>query len=138
MLAYGPIILPNVEIFKHQMQGFKTLLMRCPPSKEQARDMDFLLPLGELFSLVAYGQLILEQAAIETVDDGLIDQVFDVMVRDFSRHALALYSCKATTPDQGDRALELIRRPAHDLVRFAAVWRGSILPLVDAYRMNAG
>jgi acyl-CoA dehydrogenase len=34
----------------------------CRPDKEQVKDIDFLLNLGELFTLVAYGQLLIEKA----------------------------------------------------------------------------
>ncbi len=93
MLAYDSVDLANVAIFKKQMAELKTLLATCPPDKGQARDMDFLLSLGELFTLVAYGQLILESAAIQKIDDPLLDQIFDFMVRDYltSRPRSLLY-----------------------------------------------
>ena len=59
-------------------------------SRSSRRELGFLLTLGELFTLVAYGQLILEQAALTGVDADTIDAIFDVLVRDFSelrRHA---------------------------------------------------
>ena len=45
--------------------------------------MDFTLALGELFTLVVYGHLILEQADIIELEDDVLDTVFDVLVRDF-------------------------------------------------------
>ena len=47
----------------------------------------FLLALGELFTLVVYGQLILENARLYAIDDDTVDQIFDFMVRDFSKYA---------------------------------------------------
>ena len=61
---------PNVGRFVEQAEGLKTLLTTAPPSEEQIKDLDFMLTLGELFTLVVYGQLICEQAALEGVDDG--------------------------------------------------------------------
>jgi acyl-CoA dehydrogenase len=136
MLAYGPVTLPNVEIFKEQMTLLKAFLVACPPDKAQARDMDFLLSLGELFTLVAYGQLILENAAIRDVDDDLVDQIFDVMVRDFSRHALNLHATRSTTAQQAERCLQMIRRPDHDAERFNRVWQKHVISNADAYEMR--
>jgi acyl-CoA dehydrogenase len=136
MLAFGPVHLPNVEIFKQQIEGLKTLLTSCPPDAEQARDMDFLLPGGELFTLVAYGQLILESASLQGVDDDLIDQIFDFMVRDFSRYALDLYSTKSTTPEQAEHCLKMIHRPNKDAERFDSVWKNHVMTKVDAYAMT--
>ena len=58
-------------------------MLAAAPSKEQADDIDFLLNLGELFTLVAYGQLLIEKAKIDAVDDDVVDQMFDFMVRGF-------------------------------------------------------
>jgi acyl-CoA dehydrogenase len=136
MLAYGPIHLPNVEIFKEQIECLKALLTSCPPDAEQARDMDFLLPGGELFTLVAYGQLILESAGLQGLDDDLIDQIFDFMVRDFSRYALDLHSTNSTTPEQAEHCLKMIRRPNRDTGRFDSVWKNHVMTKVDAYTMT--
>ena len=136
MLAYGPVALPNVEIFKRQIESLKALLVSCPPDAAQARDMDFLLAGGELFTLVAYGQLILESAALQGIDDELIDQIFDFMVRDFSRHALALYSTTSTKPEQAERCLKMIHRPDQDTERFESVWKNHVMTKVEAYEMT--
>ncbi len=136
MLAYGSVQLPNVEIFKRQIEGLKAFLVGCPPDPAQARDMDFMLAAGELFTLVAYGQLILEQAGIQGVDDQLVDQIFDFMVRDFSHHALGLYSTSATTAEQAEHCLKMIRRPDGDAERFESVWRNHVMTNVDAYTMT--
>ena len=123
-------------VFKLQLQAFKALLQSCPPEPSQARDMDFLLALGELFTLIVYGQLILEAARLQNVDDRLLDQIFDVLIRDFSRHALALHVTGSTTPDQAARCLEMIRRPDRDPGRFDRVWTDHVLATVDAYEMT--
>ena len=78
--------------------------MMAPPTKAQAKDIDFLLTVGEMFTLVVYGQLMLENAKIYDVDDELVDQIFDFMVRDFSKFALQLYS-KPSSTDGADGAV---------------------------------
>jgi acyl-CoA dehydrogenase len=136
MLAYDSVQLPNVEIFKQQIQGLKALLGSRPPDPAQARDMDFLLALGELFTLVAYGQLILEGAGLQAVDDELADQIFDFMVRDFSRSALDLYSTSSTKPEQAGHCLKMIHRPNKDDQRFESVWKNHVMTKADAYEMR--
>ena len=84
-LAYAPFAhVPNVARFMEQAEGLGTLLSTAPPSEEQQTELGFLLTLGELFTLVAYGQLILEQAALTAVGADTVDAIFDVLVRDFS------------------------------------------------------
>ena len=106
------------------------------PSKEQAKDIDFLLNLGELFTLVVYGQLIIENASIYRLDDDLLDQVFDVMVRDFSRYALQLYGKSVTTTKQQLILRRMIKRPIVDAARFDRVWARHVSVLHGAYQMN--
>jgi acyl-CoA dehydrogenase len=136
-IAYNRLNLPNIDIFKAQIDVFKTFLMTATPSAEQAKDIDFLLIVGELFTLVAYGQLILENAAIHAVEDNVVDQIFDFMVRDFSKFALQLYAKPASTQAQMDLCLKMIRKSAPSSERFNAVWTKYVYPLKDAYEMNA-
>lgn len=134
--AYDLFNLPNISIFKEQIAAFKESLASCPPDDEQQRDTDFLLALGEIFTLVVYGQLILENARIYNTDPDLIDQVFDFMVRDFSSFALRLYGKPASTAQQADYYLKIIRKPVRDPERYKRVWNNHILALKGLYAMN--
>jgi acyl-CoA dehydrogenase len=134
--VFDSLDLPNLRIFREQIGAFKELLAFATPDEAQRQDVDFLLALGEIFTLVVYGQLILENAKIYAVDDALLDQIFDFMVRDFARHALNIYSKPISTPAQMEYCLRMIRKPAVDAARFAQVWDGQVLPLKDAYEMN--
>ena len=107
-----------------------------PPDKGQQKDMDFLLNLGELFTLVVYAQLIIESAGIQGTEDELLDQIFDFMVRDFSRHSLSLYSTTSTTQAQAERCLAMIHRPARNDERFDAVWQRWVLAQDGVYEMK--
>ncbi len=60
--------LPNVARFLEQAEGLCRLLQSAPPSEDQQRDLDFLLTLGELFTLIPYGQLICEQATLRGLE----------------------------------------------------------------------
>jgi acyl-CoA dehydrogenase len=129
--------LPNVAVFREQVELFREMLARATPTDEQVKDVDFLLAVGEIFTLVVYAQLVLEGARLQPgdVDGDLVDQVFDVLVRDLSRHALDLHAKPASTPAQMAHAMKMIRKPASDPARHGRVW-GSVLALRDAYEMN--
>jgi len=135
-LAYGRIDLPNVGVFKEQIEVFKEFLVEAQPSETQAKDFDFLLILGELFTLVAYGQLILENAGIYGVEDDIVDQIFDFMVRDFSKFALQLYSKTSSTKEQMELCLKMIRKPVADTARYERVLNDHVYALKGRYRMN--
>ena len=135
-LAYNSLNLPNLNIFKEQIEVLKEFLLTATPSEEQAKDIDFLLNLGELFTLVTYGQLLIEKAKIEVVEDDIMDQIFDFMVRDFSKFALQLYSKTGSTEQQMELCLKMIKKPAKDLERFNRVWQRHIAVLDGAYEMN--
>ncbi|MCP4622626.1 MAG: acyl-CoA dehydrogenase [bacterium] len=135
-LAYNSLSLPNLNIFKEQIEVLKEFLLTATPSKEQAKDIDFLLNLGELFTLVTYGQLLIEKSKIEAVEDDIMDQIFDFMVRDFSKFALQLYSKTGSTEQQMELCLKMIKKPVKDLARFNRVWEKHIAVLDGAYEMN--
>ena len=137
-LAYDRISLPNVEIFKKQIKALKRLLILAGPKKSQTEDFDFLLILGELFTLVAYGQLIIENAKIYGIQDELLDQIFDFMVRDFSKFALQLYSKTSSTRLQMFLARCMISRPLPNSQRFEKIWREHVYSQNGAYSMNEG
>ena len=135
--AYAPFAdVPNVAVFLQQAHALPELLQSAPPSPEQAADLDFMLELGELFTLVVYGQLVLEQAALTGLDRDVIDQIFDVLVRDFSAYATTLHGKASSTPEQQAWAIGAIRKPAADRERFDRVW-GQVTALAGAYEMQA-
>src|SRR3954470_4613217 len=68
--------LPNVARFREQADGLCALLRAHAPDADQQADLDFLLAIGQLFALVVYGQLILEQAEPAGLDRHLLDEIF--------------------------------------------------------------
>ena len=110
--------------------------MTAPPDKDQQRDIDFLLILGELFTLVAYGQLIIENAKIYRVEEGVIEQIFDFMIRDFSKYALQLFSKSSSTESQMAICKKMIRKPVPNPERFNRIWEQHVEPLHNAYEMS--
>jgi acyl-CoA dehydrogenase len=134
--TYNRFDLPNIEVFKAQIEDFRTLLMEAGPDERQQRDIDYLLSLGELFTLVVYGHLILEKALMDDTDHDLINQMFDVFVRDFSVYATELHGKAGNSEAQRERIRRLIRAPAADPEQFERVWSERILPLAGQYRMS--
>jgi acyl-CoA dehydrogenase len=138
--AYAPAFdacdLPNVARFREQVEIFKQCMLAAMPDAEQSKDLDFLMALGEIFALVVYAQLVLENARLYAVADALVDQIFDVFVRDCSRYALQLYSKPASTPAQMDYCLKMIRKPVTDTARFERVWNEHVYALNGVYAMN--
>jgi len=135
-IAYEKCKLPNVLIFKKQISIFKKMLMVARPNKSQIKDIDFLLIVGELFTLVAYGQLILESWEKNEIDDDLIDQIFDFMVRDFSKYALQLYSKTSSTRVQQLFCQVMISKPNNDTRRFERILNEFAYAKKDTYVMN--
>jgi acyl-CoA dehydrogenase len=131
--------LPNVNVFEEQIAVFKELLMTAPPDEEQSKDVDLLMAAGEIFVCIVYAQLVLENARIygaeAGIDAALVDQIFDFMVRDVSRHALSLYGKPSTTAEQMDCCLRMIRKPVFDEAGYAKVWN-EVHALAGAYEMH--
>jgi acyl-CoA dehydrogenase len=129
--------LPNVAIFMKQMNLFKELLEKAGPDKAQDMDSSFSLPLGEMFSIVVYGQLILEQAKFDGVDPDIINQIFDFMVRDFARFALQIYAMHSTKDKQRVycKDIMLIKSQADD-TQYNRVWEKYVFALNGEYAMN--
>jgi len=126
----------NVVAFTAQAEGFTALLASAPPAPEQLADQDFTLALGELFTLIVYGQLIAEQAEMIDLDADVLDEIFSVLVRDFSAFAVALHGKAACTEQQRNAALALVAAPRADQDRFDRVWQ-QVEGLSGTYKMQA-
>lgn len=130
--------LPNVATFIQQIEVFKALLEKAGPDKAQDLDPSFSLPLGEMFSIVVYGQLVLEQAGIEKLDPDILNQVFDFMVRDFSHFALQIYANHATRDEQRPYCKDIMLiRPAANPEQYNAIWEKYVFALKGEYEMNS-
>jgi acyl-CoA dehydrogenase len=127
--------IPNVARFYEQVLALKELLTTAAPDADQQADLDFVLVVGHLFTLVVYGQLILEQADLVGLDRDLVDQIFDFQIRDFSSHAVALHGKPSSTAAQQDWALASVRKPVVDAERFGRVWE-QVRAYDGAYEMR--
>ncbi|MEV4195919.1 acyl-CoA dehydrogenase family protein, partial [Streptomyces toxytricini] len=103
--------LPNVARFREQADALCEFVATIAPDEQQSRDLDFLLSVGQLFALVVHAQLILEQARLTGLDESVLDELFSVLVRDFSGHAVELHGKDSATGAQQAWALAAVRRP---------------------------
>lgn len=128
--------LPNVALLRAQIDVLTEMLASATPDAAQQKDIDFAFAVGQLFATVPYAQLILEEAGLSGADEGLLDEIFAVLVRDFNAYAVELGDKPATTDAQARFAMRMIRRPAHDPARYDQVWKDHIQPLSGAYQMR--
>ncbi len=134
--AYTNIDAVNVLIFLEQVELFRTLLIEAPPSAEQAKNIDYMLAAGQLFTLIVYAQLILENAKIYGTDADLLEQIFAFLVRDFSAFALQMVLTYDNTAEQESRYKAMIKKPGKDSGAFARVWSRQVFDLKDQYRIQ--
>ena len=136
-LAYQGVGLANVLVFRQQVELFRQLLMKAPPSAEQAANVDYMLAAGELFTLAAYAQLVLENARLLAVDDDVLNHIFDFLVRDFSNGALRMVLNYQNSPQQEAIYRDMLKKPALDQAGFDRLWQTWVLPLKDQYQPRA-
>ena len=135
--AYECVDLPNVNVFKNQIELFRDLMSKATPTSEQLGRVDYMLALGEMFTLIVYAQLILENCKIYQVEDGLVDQIFNFMVCDFSQLALNQVSSFENSEEQIKYLQKLIlTEPVIDPAREKRLWDEQVSVLNGAYEMN--
>jgi len=73
---------------------------------------------------------------MEKFDDDLLEQIFDFMVRDFSKYALEVYYKRDSSEKQQEMCLKMLRKPFVDYDRFDRFWKNHVYALRDTYEMN--
>ena len=142
--------LPNVAVFREQIEAFTKLVLTAPPTEAQQKDLDYLQVLGQLFTQIVYGQLILESAAL-TIDNGQtragsvselsdlteahIDRIFAVFVRDMADQAVQLHGQASATEAQGAAAMAIVRKPRID-TEAEQLFVTEVLSYSGAYEMK--
>ena len=135
LLAYKGIDSPNVLVFKEQLELFRALLISAPPSSEQVKNIDYMLAAGELFTLIVYAQLILENSKIYGTDKDVLEQIFSFLVKDYSAFALQMILGHDNSAKQEEMYHKMIRKPVQDSNGFGRVW-DTVHALKDQYVMN--
>jgi acyl-CoA dehydrogenase len=134
--------LPNVRVFLSQIEAFSRLMSEHGPDAEQAKDLDYLLSLGQIFTSIVYAQLTAEGAGLalgsgtDGAPDGTrsgttaeasglteqhVDRMFAVFVQDVATYAVALHGQASASGEQREAARTLIAGPAADAGAEAAL-----------------
>jgi acyl-CoA dehydrogenase len=129
--------LPNVATFIKQIAIFREMLEKAGPDESQDMDPSWSLPLGEMFSIVVYGQLILEQASISRTDSDILNQMFDFMVRDFAQFAMQIYGNHNSRDAQRDYCVKIMLiKAVPNSEQYNSVWQQYVSVLNGEYAMN--
>ena len=133
---YEGVNIPNVNLFREQVELFKELLITAPPTKQQSGNVDYMMAVGELFTLIAYAQLILENTKIYNIDEDIVNEIFSFMLKEYSHYALTLFSNYENTADQETILMKMIKKPVLDEDKSNRVWENYVYALKDTYVMN--
>ncbi|MGE5381680.1 MAG: acyl-CoA dehydrogenase [Methylocystaceae bacterium] len=133
---YVGIELANVKKFRSQVDLLVEFLSQATPSDEQKKNVDFMIAVGELVTMAAYAQLILENVKIYGIDDDVVEEIFSCLIRDFSRYALMVNSTFTATSAQ-ETLLEkmILVKPVLNKERADRLWT-KVLSMCDDYVMN--
>ncbi|MRR15744.1 MAG: acyl-CoA dehydrogenase [Deltaproteobacteria bacterium] len=135
-LAYEGVDLPNIRVFRSQIELFREFIERATPSPEQRANIDYMLPLGEMFTLIVYAQLILENCGIYKVDSDIVDRIFNLLVRDFSQYALTQITGAVNTNEQEKYLRKMLMSPVIDPAQEMRLWKDHVEVQNGAYVMN--
>jgi len=143
--------LPNVSVFRQQIDAFTQLVMTAPPTEAQQKDLDYLQVLGQLFTQIVYAQLILESAAL-ALDEGQtrpgsvsdlsdlteahLDRIVAVFVNDMSTYAIELHGQASATDAQCVAAMGIVRKPVIEQTAEKS-FVDEVLSYSGAYEMKA-
>ena len=126
---------PNVAVFREQADALAALVQTAPLTAEQmGEDLDFQLALAQLFTLLPFAQLILEQAGLVDTPADIVEAIFEWLVRDFTAYAIDLHGKASSTDAQQQWVVDSIRKPVIDPSRDGEVY-AEVRALADAYVM---
>ena len=143
--------LPNVALFREQIDAFTQLVLTAPPTAAQQKDLDFLQVLGQLFTQIVYAQLILESAALamdhgqtrsgsvsdlSDLTEAHVDRMVAVFVNDMAARAVELHGQASATEAQSTAALTVIRKPVIETAAENA-FVSEVLSYSGAYEMKS-
>jgi acyl-CoA dehydrogenase len=126
---------PNVARFREQADALVSMIGDAALTPDQmTADLDFQQSMAQLFTLIPYAQLILEQAQLDDTPQDIVDTIFETLVRDFSATAVELHGKASSTADQQAWAISNIRKPVVDEARGDRIY-DEVRALAGAYVM---
>jgi len=78
----------------------------------------------------------LETVNLQKIDEKLLEQIFNFMIRDFSKFAMQLYSKTSSTAIQKRICKRMIFKPKRDDEIFNSIYSNHVLALVEKYKMK--
>ena len=91
--AYKPLKnLRNVRTFARQANAFRLFIRSIASRLKRSEDAQATQAIGQCIAIVAYGQLIAENATYSNAPAPLVSAIFHLLVNDFSVAALTLAS----------------------------------------------
>ncbi len=133
-LAYEGIQVTNVSIFQEQIELFRSFLEQASPSPEQSKNIDYMLALGEMFTLIVYAQLILEDSKLHPISSALLDEIFNFLVRDFAQFSLTQISNFNNSVKQEEFLQAMMKKPSLSPATVQTLWETEVKPLVGVYQ----
>ncbi len=127
--------LPNVARFREQAELLCALVQTAPLTQAQLTDdLDFQQCLAQLFTLVPYGQLVLEQAQLDGTPSDVVEVIFEWIMRDFNDYAVQMLGKASSTDEQQRWAVNAVRKPIVDPERDERI-NAEVRSLAEAYVM---
>lgn len=135
--AYENVDVPNVKIFSTMVDTFRDMIAFAAPDKSMTKNMDYMLNIGEIFTLIVYAQLVLESAKLNFVDEKLIDQIFGYFIKDANAFALNQMNNQINSEKQDEYLQKLaLTKPNVDKERDEMFWKEFVQILDGAYVMK--
>jgi acyl-CoA dehydrogenase len=110
--------LPAVAAFVRQVELFKTFIDRAGESKADLSSMQLQMALGKCFCVIAYGQLVAENATRLKLPDEMTAVIFSLLVGDLSALSLQF----AVIPDLSESLREQLAGLVLTTSASAAEW----------------
>jgi len=97
--AYEPLrAIPNIRLFIRQARAFRLFIRNTSPRLKRSEDQQTTQALGQCFAIIAYAQLIAENAKCLDVPPQMVSAIFHGLVTDLSICALNLASLPSLRP----------------------------------------
>ena len=123
----------NLRIFNEQIELYRDFLMNAAPSEQQLKNADWMISAGEIFTLIPYAQLILENAKIYDINDDLLNEIACFLVKDFSSFAYNMILEHELSDEQERIFKKMMKKPDSDRSSFDSLWKNEVLPLNNLY-----
>ncbi|SHI85261.1 acyl-CoA dehydrogenase [Dethiosulfatibacter aminovorans DSM 17477] len=135
--AYEGVEITNVKKFAEQVELFKNMMAEAPVDQSLLKNMDYMLNIGEIFTMIVYAQLALEGAKLRNVDEELINQIFGYFIKDINKYALNQLNGQINTEKQEEYLREIsMLKPEIDKARDEKFWKEYVQIHDGAYVMN--